>query len=279
VREFLVDTIVAGQKLTDRIAQLRSDGQDPMVYRPVTLLPVAAAHFHTLRSLVIDAEVSHSFAPFGSFVPFSVVRTALESAATALSLLGPGDRTERIVRGLRLELTDREDFDRAVSHRHGAHPARAIKEYRKEMLDLARQATGDRTVELTKVWTTSVLDYAATETPSAGDVVGAWQMCSAFAHGRSWPAGVVFPRTEGHPGEPPGDVSWVALAHVVGCHTPRHGQGLGCLSPGVTTPGHYVQGLVPRATRESSTDSTQTMNAHGPGRSLPRALRGLVAAG
>ena len=66
VREFLVDTIVAGQELTDRIAQLRSDGQDPMVYQPLTLLRVAAAHFHTLRSLVINAEGSHPFVPFSS---------------------------------------------------------------------------------------------------------------------------------------------------------------------------------------------------------------------
>src|SRR5664280_729150 len=56
----------------------------------------AVDHLHALKSLVADARVVHTHAPF------TLLRSATENAATAVWLLEPGSRTERVRRRLKL---------------------------------------------------------------------------------------------------------------------------------------------------------------------------------
>ena len=55
-------------------------------------LHTATDHLHSLRTLVRDAGWLHTYAPF------TLCRTALECAATAVWLLAPEARQERIIR-------------------------------------------------------------------------------------------------------------------------------------------------------------------------------------
>ncbi|WP_461122883.1 hypothetical protein [Saccharothrix stipae] len=127
--------------------------------------------------------------------PFSVLRTAIESAAAVVWLLGPDEPVERQLRCLQLTLTDREDFERFMDRRSQDHRSN-IKEFRVEVLNFARTVTRNPQVQIAKIWMTRILQYAAEATPGIGDVLSSWQMCSAFAHGRSWSVALLAPDTE-----------------------------------------------------------------------------------
>jgi hypothetical protein len=65
----------------------------------------AVDHLDALRALVADAHVVHARAAF------TLMRAAIENAATAVWLLGPSSRDERILRRLRLAWADSRDLD------------------------------------------------------------------------------------------------------------------------------------------------------------------------
>jgi hypothetical protein len=56
----------------------------------------AIDHLHAVKTLVADARVVHTYAPF------TLLRSATENAATAVWLLEPRPRTERVRRRLKL---------------------------------------------------------------------------------------------------------------------------------------------------------------------------------
>ncbi|SIN44971.1 hypothetical protein [Micromonospora cremea] len=60
----------------------------------------AVDHLNCLRTLLKDAQMMHMY------VPYSIARAALENACAAVWLLAPDDRTERILRRLRLAALD-----------------------------------------------------------------------------------------------------------------------------------------------------------------------------
>jgi hypothetical protein len=56
----------------------------------------AVDQLHALKTLIVDARVVHTY------VPFSLLRSAIENAATAVWLLSPRKRDERVQRCLKL---------------------------------------------------------------------------------------------------------------------------------------------------------------------------------
>ena len=71
-------------------------------------LASAVEHLDALRVLVADAHVVHAR------TPFTLMRAALENSSTAVWLLGPSSRDERIVRRLRLAWADSRDVEKAA---------------------------------------------------------------------------------------------------------------------------------------------------------------------
>jgi hypothetical protein len=67
----------------------------------------AVDHLDALRVLVVEAAVVHSRAPY------TLLRAALENAATAVWLLAPANRKERVLRRLRLKWADYHDHVQA----------------------------------------------------------------------------------------------------------------------------------------------------------------------
>jgi hypothetical protein len=60
----------------------------------------AVDHLDAVRALVQDAGILHARAPF------TLLRAALENSATAVWLLAPANRNERVLRRLRLQWAD-----------------------------------------------------------------------------------------------------------------------------------------------------------------------------
>ncbi|MGH9250868.1 MAG: hypothetical protein ACRD0W_15285 [Acidimicrobiales bacterium] len=53
---------------------------------------IAVDHLDAVRALIMDAMVMHPYAPF------TITRAAIEAGSTAVWLLGPSSRRERVVR-------------------------------------------------------------------------------------------------------------------------------------------------------------------------------------
>jgi hypothetical protein len=98
----------------------------------------ASDHLDALRALVADAHVVHARASF------TLLRAALENSSTAVWLLGPPDRDERILRRLRLQWADSRDLETATL-RAGQQPRLSRDEWKAklEAVASARGMTGD----------------------------------------------------------------------------------------------------------------------------------------
>src|SRR5688500_1141081 len=66
-------------------------------------ISLAVDHLHAIKVQVIDAQVLHPYSPY------TLMRAAIENAATAVWLLEPNDRNERLQR--RLKLAHHEAFE------------------------------------------------------------------------------------------------------------------------------------------------------------------------
>lgn len=151
-------------------------------------------HLCALRSLFVDAGV------FPMYASHSLLRTAIEAAATAWWMLEPPKRSERVVRRMRHELQDAVDNDRFAVSTDDPSP-RTLVEQREKLLAIARRATGNRQTQLPPLNSTAVLKAA--EPCSELGVLAAWQMCAGFAHARRWAALAALDREElpnGRPG-------------------------------------------------------------------------------
>lgn len=189
VRDFLLRTMDEVSVLAAAVPQVADWQDDPVLDAVLPLLRTVSAHVEATR-LLASGSVD-----VATTAPFSVLRTAIESAATVVWLLGPDNPTERQLRCLQLTLTDREDFERFMARRSKDHHSN-IKEFRSEILSFARAITRNPDVQVAKIWMTRILQYTAEATPKIGDVLSSWQMCSAFAHGRSWSVALLASDTE-----------------------------------------------------------------------------------
>jgi hypothetical protein len=144
------------------------------------LILTAVDHLHCLKTVMQDAEAQHIFAPF------TLIRSAIETASTALWLLSPQDRKTRVTRSLRLEANNITMLGKA----HGTMGA-DIAETTAMRLALLSGAIVKSGVDKDVVMGSypAVQTIITTATKEAGLsrwIFGAWQLSSGSAHGKTW---------------------------------------------------------------------------------------------
>lgn len=177
------------QPAAEEGSSLRRDDQATAPYQlsssVVGALVSAVDHLDALRVLVEDAGVLHPRSPL------TLLRAAIENAATAVWLLSPKSRDERVLRALRLQWADLGDRDKALNL-IGVTPTVSRAEYKERLeavarrhgldSDQVRRVTSDRTTY------TSILKAAAEHIDDvpAEYVPFVWMASSGIAHARQW---------------------------------------------------------------------------------------------
>jgi hypothetical protein len=136
----------------------------------------AVDHLHCLRTLVRDAGIIHMYAPY------TLMRAAFENACSAVWLLQPNRRDERITRRLRLATSD-------INHGEDAKKitGKSGPRTRQERIEQVRQIAAKCGID----------EKAATSRFSYKEIIEAvgdpekimlllWNTCSGMAHGDLW---------------------------------------------------------------------------------------------
>jgi hypothetical protein len=137
-------------------------------------------HMHAVINLLGEAKALHPMAPF------TMLRSALESSATALWMLFPDARPERLTRRLRLAVVDARDRHQA---RAGAGLAGGptLDEQIREIQGICRRGNGNvQIVAARDPSVTTILDHADQVLGSHWHYLTAWRICSGIAHARPW---------------------------------------------------------------------------------------------
>ncbi|WP_206797873.1 hypothetical protein [Amycolatopsis sp. MtRt-6] len=143
----------------------------------------AVEHLHTIRMLVGKAGVLHPRSTY------TLMRSALENAATVLWMLEPSLRNERIVRRLRLRWTDALEREDIVNDM-GTVDRSSLTDTRTKILEIADRKgfTGDQRSQVVgrKVSYVSMVKAAAGPDRSItvpGHLTAIWSQLSGIAHG------------------------------------------------------------------------------------------------
>ncbi len=149
-------------------------------------LTISVDHLHCLHSAVVGCqEHSPSSVLLHIYAPFTLLRAGLENAATAVWLLSPVQRKERILRRLRLAAANVWHSD-AVGNLIGSPPTRTRNERLNELRRIAR-ACGISEIDAVKKPGHGEVVRAAGATILNGDLmVVLWKGCSGLAHGDIW---------------------------------------------------------------------------------------------
>ncbi len=140
-------------------------------------LHVASDHLHSLLMLVEEAKWLHAFAPY------TLVRAALESAATVVWLLAPEAPEERVRRRLVLAMGDaryRGDIDALI----GVETSRVERD--EEVLTIAARSGLDRSSLGTPPGYETIITGAGAHLGNTNLYRVAWKGASGLAHGRLW---------------------------------------------------------------------------------------------
>jgi hypothetical protein len=152
-------------------------------------LVAALDHLHALVTLIVETRTIHVRAPY------ALARAALENASTALWLVAPKARRERVYRTLRLQVADAQDAQRASADLGGI-VTMPLEERLEHLRSVAarNQINLDvrRVVSATEILTAA---DAMVKTDFAAGPLGAWRVFSGFSHGRPW-ADVAFSDSE-----------------------------------------------------------------------------------
>jgi hypothetical protein len=142
-------------------------------------LSASADHLHALCTLVLEAQVLYVAALA------TLARGSLETSATALWILAPMDRDERVTRALKWHVKDIKDGDTAAI---GAGvPVPAARQDRLDKVEALALTQGLDWGDVRKGYTSSEAVSAAEAAAKSGlGAVLPWRLCSGFAHGRPW---------------------------------------------------------------------------------------------
>jgi len=150
-------------------------------------------HLHALQALMLDAQILNIYAPF------TLVRSAMENAATAVWLLEPPQRPERLRRCLKLARHEAWESGQV----HKLLPAVALKGIRSaqqrldEIRALAVQLHLDPDEIAGQFSYERVIRTVGEATGVGGDLsVLMWRFGSGFAHGRYWASFSLLQREE-----------------------------------------------------------------------------------
>jgi hypothetical protein len=142
----------------------------------------ALDHLHALTTLAVDGAALHAYAPF------TLARGCLENAAVALWIVNPKQRNDRIIRALTWYHTEIQDFSRA-SEGTGVDMSKILAAQIQQLRQTAARCGCDASLLTRPVNSTDVLRYADSVMRHQGvQPLFVWRLCSAFAHGRHWPA-------------------------------------------------------------------------------------------
>jgi len=145
----------------------------------------AVDHFDAFRALLQDAGILHARAPY------TLLRAALENGATAVWLLAPSSRNERVLRRLRLQWTDSRDSEKAALL-FDTQPNLSKAEWAETLEELARARglTPQQVQDVTKARATftEIVRTAGLEGQdlSGRDSLFLWMIASGIAHARMW---------------------------------------------------------------------------------------------
>lgn len=192
----LHDQVQAGSPLA---GDDRASNPYKVSHAVIRVLDSATEHLDALRVLLVKGQVLHPAAPF------TLARAAIEAGSTAVWLLLPASRQERVMRSLRLYLADARDSN-TIAEQTGLSVRRPLDERRSHLEAIAARAAGGGPVQLTPVRSTALVKAADEAGTSRVGVLAAWRVCSGFAHVRLWPTLAVLDREE-LPSNAPGDVT------------------------------------------------------------------------
>lgn len=138
-------------------------------------LGVALDQLKALENLIITARSVH---PYGTF---SLIRSAIENAATALWLLSPASRQERVTRRLQLLQQDAYNQNKAHQAMPKVPVTLSLEDRLKKIRDVAdRQGIG----KLARFKVTDVVREVGNI--RGFSIEGAWQITSGITHGQQW---------------------------------------------------------------------------------------------
>lgn len=147
----------------------------------------AADHWDALRMLLEDFHVVHARAPF------TLLRAAVENSATAVWLLAPASRQERILRRLRLEwksFDDQESAEKLIAGKPSTSRSDTIDEL--QGIARAMGLTEDMVSQVASrpVGFRVIVQTAAADAPRCGltsvQALYCWMAASGIAHAERW---------------------------------------------------------------------------------------------
>ncbi|MFY1673680.1 hypothetical protein ACN27G_27600 [Plantactinospora sp. WMMB334] len=137
------------------------------------------------------------------YAPYSLVRGAMENASTAVWLLAPASRSERVLRRLRLAAVDIHNGEK-IKNLIGSVGPRSPEERREQIRDLAQRSSLDPKRALNRPGYGEIVASAGGHAPMGETIASLiWGICSAVAHGDFWSTVAVAAHDE-LPGAPAG---------------------------------------------------------------------------
>jgi hypothetical protein len=140
-------------------------------------------HLDALRTLMVETE-----APLPVHAPFTLVRSAIENAATAVWLLAPQRRNERLRRLLKFAHNETWEWGKALELLPAEFaPQRSVPEIRSHIRTLAAQL-GLNPDDVAGKFSYEKVIWTAGEAIGVGgdQSVLVWRVGSGVAHGRDW---------------------------------------------------------------------------------------------
>ncbi|WP_187234054.1 hypothetical protein [Actinomadura sp. HBU206391] len=147
----------------------------------------AVDHLHALRRMTMDCEVCHpNGMTFQITVHWTLLRAALENGSRAIWLLGPEDRSERVLRVLRLQADNVANSD-AAAQKLPSGPTEPKAQRIARVKEIADRAGLSRGKAVAKVGYGEIVRYAGDFVANEADHVEfLWRACSGAAHGDTW---------------------------------------------------------------------------------------------
>jgi hypothetical protein len=164
-------------------------------------MEAATEHLDALGALFLRAGVMHPTAPY------TLIRASIETGSTAVWLLAPARRQERVLRSLRLSVLDAIDAAK-VSDETGTTMPRSLDARRADINRIAQTLTGTADSVGPASYTVIVRAADAVSASPIG-VLAPYRICSGFAHGRLWAILAMLPREVVDSPDSPGDAGLV----------------------------------------------------------------------
>lgn len=142
----------------------------------------AVDHLHALRASMKDAQSQHIFAPF------SLIRSAIESASAALWILTDPDPRTIAVRSLKQEWANLRDLGNAYQTVDA--PENDIAKRREIFNDVIQKNHMKKDgIKANPPGSLKLIQAASDAFELGSTPVMMWQMCSGATHGRNWITG------------------------------------------------------------------------------------------